>query len=256
MPYWAAGIQAGGALLGGAMSNSGASAQNAANNRQRIQQMLFQYNMSSHAHRIEVNDLRKAGLNPILSGTGGQGAATPSGSSAKMENVKSAGVSSALDALNTLTQSVKTARETERIKADTENTKAQTLTQLEQPGLVRAQTGLTSQQTNSARATEANIKADTRLKEIGAQVSVSELNKNNAFTNLLTKQGLTQDVQTKLLGVNVSQASEILKGLKLDGEINASDYGEFLRYLDRGLDTINRVPFIGKGGSRSSRDRR
>jgi hypothetical protein len=252
-PVVGAGIGAAGSLLGGSMSSSGASAANAANNRQRIQQMMFQYNMASHAHRIEVKDLRKAGLNPILSGTGGQGASTPSGASANMENVKGAGVSSALDALTTLTQAFKTARETEKVKADTENTIAQTNSQREQPGLIRAQAGLTSQQTNSARATEANIKADTRLKEIGSQVSVSELNKNNAFTSLLTKQGVTQDIQSKLLGVNVAQASEVLKGLKLDGEINASDYGEILRYIDRGLETLNKLPFLGRFAPESRR---
>lgn len=51
--------------------------------------------MSDTSHQREVADLRKAGLNPILSAN--KGASTPSSSAARMENIAGPAVTSALD---------------------------------------------------------------------------------------------------------------------------------------------------------------
>jgi hypothetical protein len=73
----------GGALLGGIASGL-------FGRKQAKDQTAFQKAQSDTAHQREVKDLRKAGLNPILSGTGGGGASTPSGAMTTVDPVSSA----------------------------------------------------------------------------------------------------------------------------------------------------------------------
>ncbi len=106
---------AGGAVIGGSLLEGMFS------RRSSKKSISFQREMAQKAHQYEVADLRAAGLNPILSGTGGGGARASGGAMPATPNFSGA-ASSAL-----------------ALKAQIENTKAQTQKTTEEAAGVKLQ---------------------------------------------------------------------------------------------------------------------
>lgn len=128
IPLISTALSGGAQLLGTYMTNQASSAQAA-------RQMDFQERLSGTAHQREVEDLKAAGLNPILS-AGGPGASTPQGSQAPMQDY-GAGIQKTIETAIALRAQNK---EMEAKDAQIENIKADSGNKIMQSALIENQT--------------------------------------------------------------------------------------------------------------------
>lgn len=255
-----AAVMAGAAALGSYMSSrSSAKGQEKANEQNMEiaqKQMDFQREMSNTAHQREVADLRAAGINPIMTATGGAGASTPPGASAEMKDAKTPGVNSALKAIDTMANAFLARELTEKAKQDTGTSLSQQDLNRTNSTLAAAQRGKTIREqdlveanTATAKSYKTNIEEDTNVKKSIQNLQQSEIDKNQQFSNLLKQQGVTEGFRARLTSLNGSQAYELLKTMKNEGEISETAYGKAMQYLKRLSDSLPGVRI--KAGTKS-----
>lgn len=186
LPLLAAGVQAGGSLLGGMIGSSGQQNINAQQVALAREQMAFQEHMSSTAYQRGMADMKAAGLNPILAANLG-GASSPVGAMPTLGNPGSfmqQGIQSAAGAAGTfnatkmaMAQSEKDSSQTDLNKASTVNTNAAT-------GLTQATTEKAKQETATSAKQVEGIQAQINANNAAAAASGASADLDRARTTI------------------------------------------------------------------------
>lgn len=251
-----------GNIIGGVIS-SAANLFSANSNRR------FQERMSSTAHQREVEDLKKAGLNPILSAMGGSGASTPSGSAGMTTN----------PAATFSSDYVSGKRLNEVEKQQLELNKSSVAADI---GLKQSQSALNTSAISVNEMTKVKLAEDTRYlgELIATEGSKRAVNsaiaaREAASAGMLGEQAKHYIESRVLMGLSgareVEQAnnlraqaqaaaasellhraqtkSEELRQFKLANEANAEKgfLGEFVPFLNKGLEPLRKmIPFADR----------
>lgn len=184
-------------VAGGAMSLFGASQQNSANAGMVNQQEDFQREMRSTAYQTASNDMKAAGLNPMMMFGSGAAASTPSGAIAPMTSGWQGAGQAAKDAISTALGAKIQDATVDKMTEEIANLKVM-------QNKIQAEADLANSGVAVRNQQSANVAADTALKGAALHVATNEaLKADNQKEFRATPAGKLLD-QTGMTGKNIS----------------------------------------------------
>lgn len=185
-------IGVGGQLLGGIFGDSGARRQNRAALQIAREQMAFQERMSSTAVQRRVQDMRAAGLNPILAA--GNPASSPAGQTAPVVNTR-------LMRAQAIQQMATSAANLRYITAQTRNVNQDTTLKRTTANRIQSEDARIQAETQRIITETAGITTANQIKELDRQIRELRIPELQTISDLWTKlQEWNIDEATKVAG--------------------------------------------------------
>lgn len=213
-------IPAAAGVIGSIMGKEGQESANDTNLQSVREQIDFQREMSNTAMQRRVEDLRAAGLNPMLAGLNQQGAAVPPGASAQVGNIgaaaASAGASSAATASNVIQgvqQMAQSQATIDQTKAATDQIRSQTVDQALNSAVVAAEARKRGYEADTA-GVEAWLREGVKKWSARGAMAEADSKENAARLSELSFKADLAERRAKSRGTQLDTAEkEIKKGL-------------------------------------------
>lgn len=184
------------------------------NSGEALKQREWAKYMSDTAHYREVRDLRRAGLNPILSvSKGGPGASTPSGATAS--GPAATGVQAPI--LDVVGPAMTTAANVRRTTAESD--------------VAKAREKVVGQELETEKARTQNVWEDT-------QVKIAERHRLQEELPKIRQETVTSAANEKEIKAQTEHLRATLRGVLNEEEIDDTAYGKIMRYVDRAMRAV------------------